>query len=307
VTAPVLNVTGLEVRRGRRQVLRDVSVQVHAGEVVAVLGPNGAGKSTLIEAIGGVIEPDAGTIERRGRVATAMQSPDLASRSALSNVELALAWWGIARRDRRDRARAALAAMKAEHLAARNAGAMSGGERRRVHLARAVAVRPDIMLLDEPFAGLDPISRAALLDDTGAAIRDIARAVVVVVHDRAEAWALADRIVVLIDGRVAADGPPRTILDHPPSPEVARFLGFTGELNEAGSVLLTHPRHVSLDPAGGTTATVTRLVPVEEGARADLVTANGKLSAIVPVPGPGVGDVVTVRITGGVRYPIHGG
>lgn len=302
-----VSVRNLAVRRGRARVLHDVDLDVRNGEIVALLGPNGAGKSTLLEVIGGVIKPEAGNIERRGRIATALQSPDLASRSAQSNVELALAWWGVARAERRVRAREALTAMNATHLASRPATAMSGGERRRVHLARAVAVRPDVLLLDEPFAGLDAVSRGALLDDTGAAIRSSCAAAIVVVHDRAEAWALADRLVVLIDGRVAAEGPPRDVLDQPPSTEVARFLGFTGELREPDSVLLTRPSHVSLDPAGQISATVTRLVPLEDGARADLVTTQGRLSTIVPVPGPSVGDVVQVRIDGGVRFPANGG
>jgi ABC-type Fe3+/spermidine/putrescine transport system ATPase subunit len=146
-----------------------------------------------------------------------------------------------------------------------------------------------------------------LLDDTGAAIRSTCGAAVVVVHDRAEAWALADRLVVLIDGRVAAEGAPRRVLEQPPTAAVARFLGFSGELREADSVLLTRPSHVSLDPDGELTATVTRLVPLEDGARADLTTDSGRLSAIVPVPGPTLGDVVTIKIDGGVRFPAERG
>jgi ABC-type sulfate/molybdate transport systems ATPase subunit len=307
MTVAVLTVSDLEVRRGPERVLYDLNLEVHEGEVVALLGPNGAGKSTLLEAIGGVIKPHAGSIHRRGRVAAALQSPDLAARSARSNVELALAWWGVARAERRARASEALTAMNAAHLASRPAAAMSGGERRRIHLARAVSVRPDVLLLDEPFAGLDAVSRGALLDDTGAAIRSNCGAAIVVVHDRAEAWALADRLVVLIDGRVAADGAPRHVLDQPPTAAVARFLGFSGELREADDVLLTRPSHVSLDPDGERTATVTRLVPLEDGARADLTTADGRLSAIVPVPGPSLGDVVTIRIDGGVRFPLEKG
>ena len=193
--------------------------------------------------------------------------------------------------------------MRADHLADRPARAMSGGERRRVHLARAIAIRPDILLLDEPFAGLDPVSRSALLDDTASAIRGSAGAVVLVVHDRAEAWALADRLIVLLDGRVAAQGQPRQVLESPPSAEVARFLGFTGEIRDGDQTVLTRPTQVHLDPAGEVTAVVVRLVPLEDGARAELETPTGVLSALVPFPGPAVGDQVRVRIDGGVRYP----
>jgi ABC-type sulfate/molybdate transport systems ATPase subunit len=299
----LLQITSLRVRRGTTEVLHDLSLDLFPGEVLAVLGPNGAGKSTLLETVGKVLRPAAGTIDRHGRVATALQSPDLARRSARANVELALAWWGVPRRERRARANAALTTMRADHLADRPAAAMSGGERRRVHLARAIAIKPDILLLDEPFAGLDPVNRAALLEDTAAAIRASAGAVMVVVHDRAEAWALADRLIVLLDGRIAAEGPPRQVLEAPPTPAVARFLGFSGELRSIDGVLLTRPTQVHLDPAGEITATVVRLTPLEDGARAELDTSTGHLSALVPFPGPAVGDVVTVRIDGGVRYP----
>jgi ABC-type sulfate/molybdate transport systems ATPase subunit len=299
---PLLRVSSLGVRRGGTEVLHDITLDLAAGEVLAVLGPNGAGKSTLLETIGKLLAPATGTVERNGRVATAMQSPDLARRSARANVELALAWWGVPRRDRRVRATEALSAMRADHLGGRPAVAMSGGERRRVHLARAIAIRPDILLLDEPFAGLDPVNRAALLDDTAAAIRASAGAVMLVVHDRAEAWALADRLVVLMDGRIVAEGPPREVLESPPTPDVARFLGFSGEIRDDEGLLLTRPTQVHLDPSGEITATVARLTPLEDGARADLETVGGRLSALVPFPGPSVGDPVRVRIEGGVRF-----
>jgi ABC-type proline/glycine betaine transport system ATPase subunit len=172
-----------------------------------------------------------------------------------------------------------------------------------VHLARAIAIRPDILLLDEPFAGLDPVNRGALLEDTAAAIRGGAGGVMLVVHDRAEAWALADRLIVLIDGRIAAQGHPQEVLESPPTAAVARFLGFSGEIRDGDDDVLTRPTQVHLDPAGQVDATVVRLTPLEDGARADLETATGHLSALVPFPGPAIGDRVRVRIDGGVRYP----
>jgi ABC-type Fe3+/spermidine/putrescine transport system ATPase subunit len=249
-----------------------------------------------------LLSPSAGTIERQGRVVAALQSPDMARRSARANVELALAWSGIPRRNRRSRAVQALTSMRADHLADRPATMLSGGERRRVHLARVVAIQPDLLLLDEPFAGLDHATRGGLIDDAASALRTSAGAVVLVVHDRAEAWALADRLVILLDGRIAAEGAPRDVLERPPTEQVARFLGFTGVLHDGPDLLLTRPTHVHLDPDGDITATVTRLIPVEDGARAELEAFNGRLSALVPVPGPAVGDEVRLRLRGGVRY-----
>jgi ABC-type nitrate/sulfonate/bicarbonate transport system ATPase subunit len=299
----LLHASDVRVRRGRDDVLHDVSLTVAAGEVVAILGPNGAGKSTLLDTLGGVLTPASGRVERGGRVATVMQSPGLARRSVRANVELALAWWGVPRRERRTRALDALTQMRADHLAKRPATALSGGERRRVHLARAVAIRPDILLLDEPFAGLDPTTHAALCDDSSSALRNPTGAVVMVVHDRAEAWAMADRILVMFGGRIVAEGKPREVLERPPSPDVARFLGYDGELGDGDEVLLTRASQVHIDPDGDVTATVTRVIPVEDGARVELQTPTGDLRALVPSADVTVGDKVRVRVTGGVRFP----
>ena len=299
----LLACAGLHVRRGPAEILRGIELELRAGEVVALLGPNGAGKSTLLDTLAGALAPAAGTVTRRGRVALALQSPDLARRSVLANLTLALGWWGVPRPDRGARARTALAAMGAAQLADRPAITLSGGERRRVHLARTLAVRPDILLLDEPFAGLDPEARAALLEDAASAVRAPDRATLVVVHDRAEAWALADRLLIMIDGQLVADGPPRALLEAPPSEPVARFLGFDGLIAQGGRRLLTRPAHVTIDPAGEHQARVTRVIPLPDGVRLELALEHGRVFADAPVPGPRAGDAVRLRIDGGLRLP----
>ncbi len=160
-------------RRARHAstVLHDVDLELRAGELVALLGPNGAGKSTLLDALSGALAPAAGSVERHGRVAVALQSAEMARRSVLANLTVALGWWGVPRAQRAPRAREALEAIGAEHLAQRPATALSGGERRRVHLAGCWRSEPDVLLLDEPFAGLDPEVRAALLQDAERALR----------------------------------------------------------------------------------------------------------------------------------------
>jgi ABC-type sulfate/molybdate transport systems ATPase subunit len=302
----LLSCEQLSVSRGKREVVHDVSVDLRIGELVALLGPNGAGKSTLLDALAGAVAPDRGRVERRGRVAVALQSPDLARRSVLANVMLALAWWGVPRAERAERARDALRTMGAEHLGQRLASTLSGGERRRVHIARAMAVRPDILMLDEPFAGLDAEARANLLEDAVSALRSPMRATLVVVHDRAEAWALADRLLILIDGRLVASGTPRDLLEQPPSPEVARFLGFDGTLEDEDGTLLTRPAHVTLDAAGPLRARVTRTVALEDGVRLELELEHGRLYTVAALPAPARGDRVRVRIHGGARFPTEG-
>jgi thiamine transport system ATP-binding protein len=293
----------LSVRRGRREVVHDVSAELRAGEIVALLGPNGAGKSTLLDALAGALPAASGVVHRRGRVAVALQSPDLARRTVLANVMLALAWWGVPRPERATRAREALRAIGAEHLADRAASRLSGGERRRVHLARAIAVRPDMLLLDEPFAGLDAEVRTSLLEDALSALRSITRATLVVVHDRAEAWALADRLMILLDGRLVATGPPRELLEQPPSAEVARFLGFDGSLDDGVEIVLTRPAHVVIDRSGPLEGRVTRAIPLEDGMRLELVLEHGRVYTVAPLSASPLGDHVRVRIDGGVRFP----
>jgi hypothetical protein len=107
----------------------------------------------------------------------------------------------------------------------------------------------------------------------------------------------------MLDGRVAADGPPAVVFGSPPTPEVAAFVGFAGRLEEPGSVRLLRPQDVALDPDAPLRARVTRLVPVEDGVRVELTLEHGRLVALAPVPGPPAGAEVGVRLLGGVRFP----
>jgi ABC-type sulfate/molybdate transport systems ATPase subunit len=244
-----------------------------------------------------------GTLTVQGRVAAALQAPALAQRSVRANLDLAMSWWGVPRAERAGRAREALALLHVEHLADRPADALSGGEARRVHLARALALRSDVLMLDEPFAGLDPPTKADLLGDASTALRADRRATLVVVHDRGEAWALADRLIVLLDGGVAAEGDPQNVLEHPSNPAVARFLGFTGSLRENdGSTLHVRPTHVVLDERGPLEGTVTGRVHEEDGVLCEITLALGKVQVRCPYPGPPLQRLLRLRIDGGVHF-----
>jgi ABC-type nitrate/sulfonate/bicarbonate transport system ATPase subunit len=303
VTDPVLRARGVSVERAGVEVVQEVDLDVRASEVVVLLGPNGAGKSTLLAALAGLLPVSSGEVKCGGRVATALQAPALARRSARANVEAALQWWGVPRRERHERAMAALDAIGVGALTERPAGTLSGGEARRVHLARVLALEPDALLLDEPFAGLDAPTRAELLYDAASTLRDERRATLVVLHDRGEAWALADRVLVMLGGRIAADGPPSAVFGAPPTPEVAAFVGFGGQLEEDGAIRMLRPQDVALADDGPLRARVSRLVPVEEGVRLELTLDHGHLVAMAPAPGPKPGAEVSLHLLGGVRFP----
>jgi ABC-type sulfate/molybdate transport systems ATPase subunit len=302
---PALAAEGLVIRRGKRAVLHGVDLAVEPGEVVAVLGPNGAGKSTLLAALQGALPPAAGRVRRSGRAAMIMQSPGLANRTALANVLLAMSWWGTPRANRRPRATAALEAMRADHLAKRLVRTLSGGEQRRIHLARALAVNPATLLLDEPFDGLDTETHAALREDTTEAFRASGAAVVVVLHDRADAWAMADRICVLIDGHVHAKGAPQAILDKPPTAQVARLLGYDGALTTRAGDLLTRPNHVRIEPTGEFEATVAKRIKIEDGLLLRLTTNTGAVWCRHHDTDLQPGAAVRFTVVGGVTFDTH--
>jgi ABC-type sugar transport system ATPase subunit len=294
------------VARGKRRLFDGLDLELYRGEAVVVIGPNGVGKSTLLSVLAGLLPRAGGRVRVDGRVAAALQAPALARRSVLANLYAAMGWWGVPGAERAGRARAALAQLHIEHLADRAADTLSGGEARRVHFARALSLRSDALLLDEPFAGLDPPTRAELLGEASVALRDPDRATMVVVHDRAEAWALADRLIVLLEGRVAAEGSPQDVLEHPDSLDVAEFLGFTGRVHEEdGSVRCLRPANVSLDAAGDFHGVVAGAVHEEDGVLCAVELPTGEVQVRAKYPGPAIGSRVSVRIDGGVRFTDH--
>jgi ABC-type sugar transport system ATPase subunit len=305
---PVLIAEQLRIARGKRVLLDAVDLELHRGEAVVVLGPNGVGKSTLLHVLAGLLPRAGGRVRVDGRITAALQTPALAHRSVRANLHAAMGWWGVPRRERAARAHAALASLHVEHLADRAADTLSGGEARRVHFARSLALRSDILLLDEPFAGLDPPTRAELLGEASAAFRDPDRATMIVVHDRAEAWALADRLIVLLPGRIAAEGAPQDVLERPESADVAEFLGFTGHLRESdGTTRYLRPAHVSIDPAAGHEGVVARRIPEEDHVLCVIAVERGEVQLRSPYPGPEVGTHLRVRVEGGVRFADQGG
>ncbi|NED14507.1 heme ABC transporter ATP-binding protein [Streptomyces sp. SID9124] len=223
---PAAEVSGLRVRLGGRQVLDSIDLTAYAGEVLALVGPNGAGKSTLLAALAADLPAESGAVRIDGRPVTDWSAPELALRRAVLPQSAALAfpfpvedvvrmgrapWAGTDRADEDDPAVAeAMAATEVTEFAGRPFSALSGGERARVALARVLAQRAPLLLLDEPTAALDLRHQELVLRicRERAAAGD---AVVVVLHDLGLAAAYADRAAVLHEGRIAVAGPPAEV------------------------------------------------------------------------------------------------
>jgi ABC-type Fe3+/spermidine/putrescine transport system ATPase subunit len=212
--------------------LRVPSLALRRGEVLAILGPNGAGKTTLLRALAGLVAPSEGKIEVSAPRGTALvfQHPLLLAGDVAWNAEVPLWGRGIARRARRQRAHAALARFGIDGFAGRDAATLSGGEARRLALARAFVAEPDVLLLDEPFDDLDAAGREALVEDLATAIRETNIAVALVTHDLRQALLLADRIAVLSNGALAQLVARDEVLRRPASAEVATLVGMSNWL-----------------------------------------------------------------------------
>lgn len=236
-----LGVAGLRVTLGTFTLSADVVVA--AGEVVAVVGPNGAGKTTLLRALAGLAAPSSGRVVLAGRTLddvdagvrlppqqrdVAVVFPDVRlfpHLDARSNVAFGPRARGAPRRVADAAAERLLAEVGAAPLARRRPGSFSGGEAQRVGLARALATDPALLLLDEPLAAVDVAARDGLRALLAERLAGFVRPALLVTHDPADALALADRIVVLEDGRVVQDAPSEDVRADPGSSWVARMLG----------------------------------------------------------------------------------
>jgi ABC-type nitrate/sulfonate/bicarbonate transport system ATPase subunit len=212
---PTLEIEGLSHSYAKHHVLRTLSLTIAAGESVALLGANGSGKSTLLRLVAGLLTPTAGRITLVGSAAApgrtevgiVFQEPRLLPwRTALRNVTLPLELAGESLEIARATAEAALKRVGAGGLLDRNPTELSGGERGRVALARALVRRPSLLLLDEPFAALDAITRARLDDELPELVAGAAT--LLVTHDVAEALLVADRVLMLgADGAIELEVP----------------------------------------------------------------------------------------------------
>ncbi|MBM2832233.1 MAG: transporter ATP-binding protein [Dehalococcoidia bacterium] len=239
-----LEVTMLTAVLGGQKVLEIPSLQVFPNEVLVVIGPNGSGKTTLLFCLSLLLKPATGaisyqgvpvadgpsTLRKRRELAVVFQESLLLNTTVQDNVTLGLRLRGVSGEKIRERTQTWLERFGVSALSRRQAKTLSGGEAKRVSLARAFALQPEVLFLDEPFSALDSPTRQALLEDFQTVLRETRVTTVMVTHDRNEALVLADRVAVLMNGRIRQIGRPEEVFSSPVDEEVAGFV-------EAGNVL----------------------------------------------------------------------
>ncbi|MEU9734019.1 ABC transporter ATP-binding protein [Streptomyces sp. NPDC048002] len=300
----LLSLENATVRFGGRTVLDTVDLSVAEHEVVCVLGPSGSGKSTLLRAVAGLQPLDAGRVSLDGRdqagvpahrrgVGLMFQDHQLfPQRDVGGNVAFGLRMHGASKRQQADRVTELLELVGLPGAARRAVAALSGGEQQRVALARALAPRPRLLMLDEPLGQLDRSLRERLVIELRELFSELGTTVLAVTHDQGEAFALADRVVVMRDGRIAQTGSPLEVWQRPADAFVARFLGFDNV--------------VQATVAGQAAATPWGKLPVPEG------TPGGSGTLLVRPAGVRLTDVdqglrctVAARTFRGTHVAVH--
>ncbi|MFT3688714.1 sulfate/molybdate ABC transporter ATP-binding protein [Paenirhodobacter sp.] len=346
-----MRIAHLTRRFGQTEVLRGIDLEIAKGELVALLGPSGSGKTTLLKIIAGLDWPDAGTLTVDGedwlkkkaqdrRIGFVFQHyalfPHMKVRDNIA--------FGLSVLPKSHRPPAAQIAAKVEellhflqipHLADRFPAELSGGQRQRVALGRAMAIAPQMLLLDEPFGALDAQVRRDLRRWLRGVLEQAKTTTVFVTHDQEEAFELADRVVVMGAGRIEQIGRPDEIHNHPATPFVARFLGMTVEVPVAlhagraeapGLDTTALPRVAMADGAGTLFLRPTDITPVPDpqgrfrvtealstGAmlRLTLTDTQGDLSPEIEIPrrlAPALraGDRLRLRPEAGRLFPAAG-
>jgi sulfate transport system ATP-binding protein len=307
----------IDVRRvsksfGSTPVLTDVSVAIESGSLTALLGPSGGGKSTLLRVIAGLETPDTGSVAIAGTDATRL-SPQRRNvgfvfqhyaafkhMTVYGNVAFGLEIRKRPKAEIRKRVTELLELVHLEQLANRYPAQLSGGQRQRMALARALAVEPEVLLLDEPFGALDAQVRKELRTWLRRLHDEVHVTTVFVTHDQEEAMDVADHIVVLAGGRVEQIGAPHEIYDNPSNAFVMGFLGSVTRLD--GVLVRPHDIEIAADGAGsgGVQARVTRVVRLGFEVRVEMTAGGDDIWAQVTRGEAdalriAVGDTITVR------------
>ncbi len=288
---------------GDVHVLKDINLKVEEGEFIVFVGPSGCGKSTLLRVIAGLEDASSGTIRiggtdvtqvppaKRG-IAMVFQSYALYPHLDVSgNMSLGLKQAGEAKAVIEDRIAIASKMLELQDYLKRRPAELSGGQRQRVAIGRAIVRKPELFLFDEPLSNLDAALRMAMRVEIARLHRELGASMIYVTHDQTEAMTLADRIVVLRDGRVEQVGSPMALYNDPDNQFVAGFLGApsmnflaAGPLGAVGATLGIRPEHLRVVPGGRLKGTVTHVERL-----------GGDTNLLVALTS---GETVTVRLFG---------
>src|SRR5262245_22258470 len=267
--------------------LDDVSIVVETGSLTALLGPSGSGKSTLLRVIAGLERPDAGRVVIADEDMTRRSPQDrgvgfvfqhyaaFKHMTVAQNVAFGLKIRKRPRAEIRERVAQLLELVQLEGLAKRYPSQLSGGQRQRMGLARALAVDPKVLLLDEPFGALDARVRAELRAWLRRLHDETKTTTVIVTHDQEEAMEVADEVVVMNQGQIEQIAGPRELYERPANPFV---MSFVGQVNRVGDAFVRpHDFELTLDPGDGSReAMIERIVHLGFDVRVELVGADGE-------------------------------
>ena len=250
-------------RYGERDILKNINLSVDKGEVFTLIGPTGAGKTTLLRLIDLIDVPTSGKIyfdgvdtaesarvrlEMRRRMAFVLQKPVVFNMSVYDNIAYGLKWRGVGKSRLREKVNSVLEVVGLSADKNRNARILSGGEAQRVAIGRAIAIEPEVLLLDEPTANLDPISASRIEELITSIIRHYATTIVMATHDMSQGQRLADRIGVLMNGELLQTGISRDVFTSPGNREVAEFVGVENILD--GVIASNEDKVVTIDIGG---------------------------------------------------------
>ena len=329
----ILELRDVTVRFGALAAVRSVSLSVAEGDVLAVLGPSGCGKSTLLRAVAGLEPLAAGSVVWDGRdlagvpthergFALMFQDGQLFNHATVGeNIAYALRLGGMGRAARRARVEELLELVGMQGYADRRPSTLSGGQQQRVALARSLAADPALLLLDEPLSALDRSLRDRLAGDLREILVQTGTTAVMVTHDHDEAFTVADRMAVMLEGEIAQEGPTTQVWRAPVSREVAEFIGYetflSGEAAERvvvrevaggggavpgrtdGQVVALRPSALRVDDEGELAGVVRRAVTVSDAVHLDVeVEGVGTVAALADEPDHQAGDEVRLRLDG---------
>jgi putative spermidine/putrescine transport system ATP-binding protein len=304
-----LRITGLTAGYGGNTVLSVEELVIEGGEFLSVLGPSGCGKTTLLNCLAGFVQPATGQItldgedltrvppHRRG-LGLVFQSYALFPHMTVAdNVAYGLRAQRVPKTDRRERIAEVLRLVGLEDYADRRPRQLSGGQQQRVAVARALATKPGVLLLDEPLSNLDAKLRREMRAELRALQKELGITAVFVTHDQEEAMSMSDRVAVLSGGRIEQLGAPESVYNHPATRFVAEFVGAANVVTWDGALVAIRPERVRLDEAGTRRATVTATSFTGGSWHVDLEIDDGtQLSARVTEPPPAPGSPTGVNV-----------